>query len=227
MIFSNANLKPSQHFHDKHDRIAVRNDIESLKAKKDATLYLCEVGFSSKIQIKTKMKKSAGCSIWHLNCSQHQNVFSSYVRENSSSSTLNSFIVNILIDNLIDWFQWYINLCRVILFREVRELHILYVYIYLFSVVDYERFLHTITRFQVFLSNKNNLYKVLWFQGFLSHINFNLWSAKMSLWRFLMFSGTTAEFEWPECSASFVSVHLHLKSAYNLLIIVSERAESE
>ena len=27
--------------------------------------------------------------------------------------------------------------------------------------------------------------------------NFNLRSAKMSLWRFLMFSGTTAEFGWP------------------------------
>ena len=44
---------------------------------------------------------------------------------------------------------------------------------------------------------------------------------------FLMFSGTTAEFEWPECSASFVSVRLCLKSAYHLLTIVSDGAESE
>ena len=28
--------------------------------------------------------------------------------------------------------------------------------------------------------------------------NFNLWSAKTSLWRFLVFSGTTTEFGWPK-----------------------------
>ena len=55
--------------------------------------------------------------------------------------------------------------------------------------------------------------------------NFNLWSAKMSLWRFLVFSGITAEFG--QRSASFVSVQQHLKSVYHLLTIVSDRAESK
>ena len=49
----------------------------------------------------------------------------------------------------------------------------------------------------------------------------------MNLWSFLVFSWTTAEFGRPECSASFVSVQLHLKTAYNLLTIVSDGAESE
>ena len=55
--------------------------------------------------------------------------------------------------------------------------------------------------------------------------NFNLPSAKTSLWSFLVFSRITAEFGWPECSTSFVSVRLHLKSAYNLLTIVSNGTE--
>ena len=57
--------------------------------------------------------------------------------------------------------------------------------------------------------------------------NFNLQSAKTSLWSFLVFSRTNAEFGWPEGSASFVSVWLHLKSVYNLLTIISDGAESE
>ena len=54
--------------------------------------------------------------------------------------------------------------------------------------------------------------------------NFYLRWAKMSLWSFLLFSWTTVEFGWPEHSASFVSVQLHLKSTYHLLTIVSDRA---
>ena len=42
--------------------------------------------------------------------------------------------------------------------------------------------------------------------------NFNLRLAKMSLWSFLVFSVTTAEFWWLEHSASFVSVRPPLKS---------------
>ena len=42
---------------------------------------------------------------------------------------------------------------------------------------------------------------------------FNLWSAKTSLWSFLVFSRTTAKFGRPEHSASFMSVQLHSKSA--------------
>ena len=53
--------------------------------------------------------------------------------------------------------------------------------------------------------------------------NFNLWSAKMSLWNFLVSFETTAEFGWPERLASFVSVRLRLKSAYHLLTVVSDR----
>ena len=57
--------------------------------------------------------------------------------------------------------------------------------------------------------------------------NFNLWLAKTSLWNFLVFSGTTAEFGQPKHSASFVSVQPRLKSAYYLLTIVSDVAVSE
>ena len=54
--------------------------------------------------------------------------------------------------------------------------------------------------------------------------SFNLQLAKMS---FLMFSGTTAKFGQPEHSASFVLVRSRLKSAYHLLTVVSNRAESK
>ena len=54
--------------------------------------------------------------------------------------------------------------------------------------------------------------------------NFNLRSTRTS---FFMFSGTTAEFGRSESSASFVSVQMRLKSAYNLLTVVSNGAESE
>ena len=43
----------------------------------------------------------------------------------------------------------------------------------------------------------------------------------------LVFFRTTDEFGWPECSASLVSVQPHLKSAYNLLTVVSDGPESE
>ena len=55
--------------------------------------------------------------------------------------------------------------------------------------------------------------------------NFNVRSAKTSLWNFLLFSTTTAEFGRPERSESFVSVQLCLKSAYHLLTVVSDGAE--
>ena len=57
--------------------------------------------------------------------------------------------------------------------------------------------------------------------------NFNLQLVKTSLWSFLVFSETTAEFGRPEHSASFVSVWPCLKSAYHLLTIVSDGAESK
>ena len=60
----------------------------------------------------------------------------------------------------------------------------------------------------------------------ISH-NFNLRLAKTSFWSFLMFSGTTAKFGWPEHSISFVSVRMYLKSAYHLLTIVFNVTESE
>ena len=44
---------------------------------------------------------------------------------------------------------------------------------------------------------------------------------------FLVFSWTTVEFGGPECSASFGSVQLRLKSAYHLLTIVSDGADSD
>ena len=57
--------------------------------------------------------------------------------------------------------------------------------------------------------------------------NFNLQSAKTGLWGFLQFSGITAEFGRPECSASFVSVQPCLKLAYHFLTIVSDGEEYE
>ena len=69
----------------------------------------------------------------------------------------------------------------------------------------------------VLLSDIFNSSAILW--------NFNLWSTKMSLWSFQVFSGTTAKFGQPEHSASFVSVRPCLKSAYHFLTIVSDGAE--
>ena len=57
--------------------------------------------------------------------------------------------------------------------------------------------------------------------------NFNLRSAKTNLWSFLVISRTTVEFGWPERSASFVSARPRLKTAYHILTVVSDRAESE
>ena len=56
--------------------------------------------------------------------------------------------------------------------------------------------------------------------------NFSLRLAKTSL-EFFMFSRTTAKFGWPEHSTSFVSVWPCLKSAYHLLTVVSDGAESK
>ena len=53
--------------------------------------------------------------------------------------------------------------------------------------------------------------------------NFNLWLAKMS-WDFWCFPGQLPNLG-DQCPASFVSVWQHLKSAYHLLTIVSDRAE--
>ena len=60
----------------------------------------------------------------------------------------------------------------------------------------------------------------------ISH-NFNLRLAKTNLWSSLVFSGTTAKFGRPECSASFVSVWQRLKSEYHLLAVVYDGAKSE
>ena len=60
----------------------------------------------------------------------------------------------------------------------------------------------------------------------ISH-NFNVQPAKMSLWIFLVFSRTDAEFGWPERLVSLVSVRLRIKSAYYLLTVVSNGTESE
>ena len=54
--------------------------------------------------------------------------------------------------------------------------------------------------------------------------NFNLRLAKTSWWSFLVFSWTTAKFGQPE---HLESVWPHLKSAYHLLTVVSDGAESE
>ena len=65
------------------------------------------------------------------------------------------------------------------------------------------------------------------FNSYVISHNFNLRSAKMSLWSFLVFSMTTAELRQPERSTSYVFVRLYMKSAYHLLTIVSDRAESK
>ena len=56
--------------------------------------------------------------------------------------------------------------------------------------------------------------------------SFNLQSAKSILWTFFMFSGTTAKFRRPECSASSVFVRPRLKSANHLSTTCLNGAES-
>ena len=66
-----------------------------------------------------------------------------------------------------------INPSRFILRLEVRKLRSLYFYIYIFWLVvslDFFFFLHTVV-YKVFLSNSNNLPRVVWFQVFLSNTN--------------------------------------------------------
>ena len=61
----------------------------------------------------------------------------------------------------------------------------------------------------------------------LSHATSIYERAKQVCGVFLVFSKTTAKFGQPEHSALFVSIRLHLKSAYHLLTVVSDGAASE
>ena len=70
-----------------------------------------------------------------------------------------------------------------------------------------------LSHWQMFMQNGE--YAAFWYLQVFSR-NFNLQLAKTILWSFLVFSETTAEFAWPECSASFVSVQPCFKSAYHV-----------
>ena len=113
-----------------------------------------------------------------------------------------------------------------VLLKQLQKL-LWIVYILLF-LVDCE---HTCTHFQhSFLIDKcsckmENILPSDIFNFSVISRSFNLQSAKISLLSFL-FSRTTAEFGSPEHSTSFVSVRLHLKSAYHLLTVVSNGAKS-
>ena len=78
-----------------------------------------------------------------------------------------------------------------------------------------------LSHWQMFMQNDE--YTAFWYLQLL----FNLWSVKMNLWNFLVFSRSTAEFGQPKRSASFLSVRPRLKSAYHLLSIFSDWAESD
>ena len=56
--------------------------------------------------------------------------------------------------------------------------------------------------------------------------NFNLRFSKTIWWTFLMVSGVTTSFGWPERSASSVSVRPRLNSAYHRQMVVFDGAES-
>ena len=56
--------------------------------------------------------------------------------------------------------------------------------------------------------------------------NFNLRSSKTILWVFVMFPGTTADFGWPERSASSVFKRPCLNSAHQSMIVYFPGAES-
>ena len=99
-------------------------------------------------------------------------------------------IFKLLIKNgLIDWLILkYLITSEVIWFQEVKEWHILYVYIYsyvflrsfffkFFLVCLF--FLHMVIWYQVFLSNTNNLLTVISYQVFLSNAN-NLYTVACS-----------------------------------------------
>ena len=79
---------------------------------------------------------------------------------------------------------------------------------------------------EVFMQNGE--YTAFWYLQllcYLKQLKFTI--SQNEFVEFLVFSGTPAEFGWPERSASFESVRPRLKSAYHLLIIVSDWTESE
>ena len=101
----------------------------------------------------------------------------------------------------------------------------------LLFLIDCEQTHHLLrtqlSHWQMFMQNGEYILPSDIFSSSAIKCHFNFRSAKMSLWSFLVFSGITVEFGWPEHSAWFVSVWLHLKSTYHLLTIGSDKAESE
>ena len=79
---------------------------------------------------------------------------------------------------------------------------------------------------QMFKQNgEHTAFWYLHFFCYLTQLQFTI--SQNGLWNFLVFSEPTAKFGRPECSVSFVSVWPRLKSAYHLLTIVSNGAESK
>ena len=73
---------------------------------------------------------------------------------------------------------------------------------------------------EMFMQNVE--YTAFWYPQLLCYLmQLQFMISQTSLWSFLVFSKTSAEFGWPERSASFLSVQPRLKSLYHLLTVVS------
>ena len=90
-------------------------------------------------------------------------------------------------------------------------------------LINYDQMLHPL-----WTQLSHGEYTAFWYLQLLCYfIQLQFLIGQNEFVKFLVFSRTTAEFEWPEHSAWFVSVRLHLKSAYHLLTVVSDGTESK
>ena len=98
----------------------------------------------------------------------------------------------------------------------------------LLFLIDCEQTQHPlwiqISHWQIYMQNGE--YTAFWYLQLLTQLKFMIGRNEFMEF-FKKFSGTTAEFGPPEHSVSFVSIQPYLKSAYHLLTIVSDGAESE
>ena len=127
-------------------------------------------------------------------------------------------------------FYWLSHIYTKVLFVVLKQLQtMLWIVEALLFWIDCEQTQHPLwtqlSHWQKFMQNGE--YTAFWYLQllwFLTQLQFMIGQNKLV--EFLVFSRTTAEFGLPEHSASFVSVRLHLKSAYHFSTIVSNRAES-
>ena len=128
--------------------------------------------------------------------------------------------------------KWWIYVLSIVIFMQkllfvaLKQLQTTFWIIDTLFLIDCEQTQHPLWRqlshWQMFMQNcEYTAFSYRQLLCYLMQLQF------MSLWRFLVFSGTTVEFGQPEHSVSFVSVQPCLKSAYHFLTIISDGAESE